>query len=274
MVRGDSSRQCSAGTCQCQRQGEWTIADTRNFSLWTTLPQADAVALAGRCETLRAQLQERWSSSQEDEDLGWRPKCVVVVHGTSASYGVAIGARNDPSVGCTTVTVDHGEIVFRRIDFRGDAADWQRNALPHELTHVVLADLFQGRPVPQWLNEGMAMTSESAELQQRRLKLLEAAAGHDRLPPLQDLFAPNRTAVRADTDLHYAASLGLVSYLRRNGDADTLVRFAKHVQDHGHAVALRGVYGFEGGVPELERRWSESLTSLELASSVDSPLGE
>ena len=44
---------------------------------------------------------------------------------------------------------------------------WQTAALPHELTHVILADCFVGRLVPRWIDEGAALLADPAEKQLR-----------------------------------------------------------------------------------------------------------
>jgi hypothetical protein len=49
------------------------------------------------------------------------------------------------------------------------------DGLPHELTHVILADQLIDCSVPTWLNEGMAMLSECEALQSQRLTLLKRA---------------------------------------------------------------------------------------------------
>lgn len=250
---------CSADQVTCQRQAGWQIAESPNFSVWTTGDQRQAVNLSLRCETLRMQLQERWCGIAAE---AWRPKCVVVVHLDEGAYSAAIGTRLDPSAGCTTVTIDQGEVIFRRIDLRGDVAQWQVNGLPHELTHVVLADVFRDTSLPQWLHEGLAMTSESAELQQRRLSLLQTEQAEWRLPAISDLFSPLRRATRSTTEVHYSASYALVLHLQQFGGASKLLEFAHSVPSDGHVEALRAVYGLHEGVSGLERQWNSSIAGL------------
>jgi hypothetical protein len=246
--------------CTCRQQDGWTVTESPNFQVWSRLPRPEALAVNQQCEVLRTQLRRCWAPQLDESP--WRPPCIVVIHAADAPYRQAIGAREDASVACTTVTVDHGEIVFRRIDLRGDVTGWNINALPHELTHVVVSDVVTDRPLPQWLHEGIAMTSESSGLQQQRLNLLRSAAREQRLPPIEDLFAPHRRASRANTDLHYAASFALVLHLRQWGDDEQLLRFARQYRDSGGAAALAEVYGVRGGLRELETRWTAGISGL------------
>lgn len=247
--------------CTCRHQDGWTVTESPNFQVWSRLPRAEALTVNQQCEVLRTQLRRRWAP-QLEESL-WRPPCIVVIHAAEAPYRQAIGAREGASVACTTITADRGEILFRRIDLRGDVSGWKVNALPHELTHVVVSDMVADRPLPQWLHEGIAMTSESSELQQQRLNLLREAARQQQLPPIQDLFAAHRRASRANTDLHYAASFSLVLHLRQWGDEEQLLQFARQYRDAGGAAALADVYGLSGGLRELESRWTAGISGLQ-----------
>ncbi len=57
-----------------------------------------------------------------------------------------------------------GVIANRRIDLLVDKQG-ALTSLPHELTHVVLADCFAGRQPPLWLDEGVAMLADTHDKQ-------------------------------------------------------------------------------------------------------------
>jgi len=240
--------------CTCRTQAGWQVAETGNFSIWSRLSQRDTTDLAARCEELRESLAERWL---DDREIGvWTPKCVVVLHANLAEYSRVFGSGTASSVGCTTITADGGRIVFRRIDLRSDAADWHSNALPHELTHVVLAGRFPGRQLPHWLNEGLAMTSETVELQQRRLDVLDAARTTGSLPTLEHFLTLDNPMQSLEADLVYAVSFSLVDYLRDQWGEERLLEFVDRALDKDCDAALRDVYQIEGGLKELQQRWS------------------
>jgi hypothetical protein len=52
---------------------------------------------------------------------------------------------------------------------------WMTSALPHELTHVVLAEKFTRKQIPRWANEGMAILSEPAARQATRRAAMQRA---------------------------------------------------------------------------------------------------
>lgn len=252
---------------ECRRENGWSIIETDNFSVWTRLTPAETRKLACACEAFRGCMLEDWL--EEGEATEWRPKCAVVVHADLNQYRGVVACGRNPSVGCTTITTDGGRTVFRRIDLRADAADWNSNALPHELTHVVIADCFPGETLPAWLNEGLAMSAESRELQQRRLRVLERARTTDALPKLEHVLQADAAAAgRLDVDLFYAVSFSLVDFLRQEGGTGRLLQFAEHSLDKGYPTALRRTYAIHGGVEELEQRWLDEALSPPISTGL------
>jgi hypothetical protein len=248
----------SGRECRCEQCGEWLVSETAYFSVWSRLPRQQTVSLSNRCEELRRALVRRWLGT--DAEPAWQPKCTVVIHRNVNEYVRACGANCAASAGCTTVTREQGRIVFRRIDLRGDAADWQTNALPHELTHVVLADRFPDRQLPPWFNEGLAMLSESPELRQRRLDVLQSALTSGSVPTLSSFLGDECCQLRAgDVDMRYALSLSLASFLDRQGESGQLVPFMEQVLRDGYDAALRKDYAMKGGLSELEQLWRNDL---------------
>lgn len=245
--------------CRCTWRGGWLIADTANFSVWCRLGESDARTLASRLEALRGELLGRWQS--DSAPAIWSPRCIVVVHDTRGEYVRGCGDPNAQSVGCTTVTTDGGQVIFRRIDLRRDASDWQVNALPHELTHVVLADVFRDAPLPAWLNEGLAMLSETRDLQARRYDTLTRAIELGTAPPLRDVVSNPRDSRRTGVELRYAASFAVVKLLYDRRGAQVLLEFCRQASASDQDQALRVVYGIDGGLAELEREWLRELVS-------------
>ena len=238
---------------QWRREDRWNVLETNNFSIWSRLSQAQTMQLACTAERLRASIRNLWQSTAEDAQ--WPEKCILVLHANVREYQNAVKCGNNPSAGCTTITVNHGQVVFRRIDLRADAADWQVNALPHELTHVVLADRFPEQNLPAWINEGLAMTAESSDLQRRRLQVLEVAHQQGRRPALERILNAESLA-GFDTDVFYAVSYSVTEFLlNEEGGADALLEFVEHSRTGHAAESLKKTYSIEAGISELERKW-------------------
>ncbi len=101
----------------------------------------DVRIVAADCESRLTQLQKTWSDGTVLRI--WSPRCVVAVHATRGSYGASAGRGSVSSVGSSLIGIEAGRVTTRRIDLLVE-----RQCLPalsHELTHLVLADLFGGR---------------------------------------------------------------------------------------------------------------------------------
>ncbi len=88
------------------------------------------------------------------QQLGYYPsKPVLVVLHTRESFHSATGGPAwsdglyDPSLGRIKVPTQ-GALTDQ---------DWLARVLRHEFVHALLHDRMKGRPIPQWLNEGLAM---------------------------------------------------------------------------------------------------------------------
>ncbi len=142
------------------RCGHRWVAVTPNFRIFWCGAEGELRALAERCEQLAAASKETWLGKARS--TVWMPQCDVVVHSDVAEYVECLGSGSEQTSGCATIRLEEGRVVVRRIDLRADGLDWKSETLPHELTHVVLADRFCRAQIPPWADEGIAMLAESA----------------------------------------------------------------------------------------------------------------
>jgi hypothetical protein len=188
------------------------------------------------------------------------PQCEIVVHRDLPDYVAYLGPASQQTSGCATIRIDQGRVVMRRIDLCADALDWRTESLPHELTHVVLADRFATRRVSPWADEGIAMLAESPEKRDRRLAALHRVADAGATYTLRDLMDVHTNPEPALRDAFYGQSVALVSLLLQWGTRKQLLEFAEASQTQGPDAALAAVYG-NRPVAELERKLADSLSS-------------
>lgn len=230
----------------------WHYQETASFRIWApSRPATDH--LAANCETLRSNLRRTWLSNEADE--AWSAKCIVVVHGDLKSYRRAIGDARDRSVGLATYEVKQRRIVGRRIDLRSDAERWWADALPHELTHVLLADAFGGRAVPAWVGEGLAVLSESHRKQDQRALEVRRAAAAGMIMPTTRLLALEGPPAAQDRDVFYGQSALLVSWLIQRRGRERFLKFVESNRENGPNAALLEVYGV-AAAGRLDELWS------------------
>ena len=243
--------------CRCQR---CFVAETSSFRVHCCSTAERIKELAISCERLKSHCQATWSG---DASKAWDAKCEVVVHATMAAYCGAMGPGSERTSGCSTIQLEKGRVLLRRIDLCGSAEGCFTDSLPHELTHVVLADQFTDRRIPQWADEGIAMLAESPDKLQRRLNELQGVVAMNRTMGLHELMKLDQGPPVASRDAFYGQSVTVTGVLLERGTPEQLLRFVKAGQRHGYEQALREIYAIESWT-ELESEWQNFAGSQRL----------
>ncbi len=136
------------------------------------------------------------------------------------------------------------------------------SALPHEVTHTILADHFR-QPVPRWADEGAAILAEDAEEQKRHdqlaRKILDTPG---RAIPLERLL--QLTNYPPDVVVLYAEGYSLTRFLVERKDHQTFLAFIKQGLAHNWDEAVKDQYGL-ANVRELETVWLAHLARNRVA---------
>jgi hypothetical protein len=229
----------------------WLIQETASFRIFSRANSADSRRLPEACEALRRQLQETWLGNASDE---WSPRCDVVLHPTVEGYVRELGPASRQSSGCTSIDIKKGQVLKRRIDLRADADDWMSSALPHELTHVVLAERFATKQIPRWADEGMAILSEPSARQAVRRSAMERALSKAPRYSAGDLMALSEYPGGMQRDAFYGQSASLVAFLIERDSPERFLEFVELSQKQGIERAIHDVYGLRS-LAELDARW-------------------
>jgi hypothetical protein len=227
----------------------WRVAETTNFRLWHRDARAVAEQALTSAERTRALVFRKWFGETGGQ---WTPRCVLCLYPTGQAYQQATGVP-EAVPGNSQTQHEGGRVVSRRIDLRGDRPGVLETVLPHEVAHVVLADRFDGRAVPCWANEGIAVLTEPAVQHSRHLRSLSRHRDEGRLFGVRELVElagyPQRHLVGA----FYAQSVSLVQFLTAEKGPETLTAFLRDAPRSGLAAALRRHYGMT--FDELDARW-------------------
>lgn len=267
-INSGQTRLCAAETdsITLRRRGDAWVADTANFSCRMPGTSAAAGELAAHCERLRTHLLGLWDTSSSS--AVWLPRCEVVVHPTQAVYNQALNRPNDASVGSTRLNFDQGRVTVRRIDLRADAKDWIDGALPHELTHVIIAEQFQGRALPRWADEGIAMLSESRAKHRLRLHDLRTALRERPTYRMQELTSLRTMPPTHLRDAFYGQSLALTSWLIERSSAAEFLAFVQQSEQVGMEQALRTHFKLDGH-RGLQAEWDRWVQQPDQVSIID-----
>ncbi|HET9909182.1 MAG TPA: peptidase MA family metallohydrolase [Anaerolineales bacterium] len=136
--------------------------------------------------------------------------------------------------------------------------DWGRDAIVHELTHVLVGHLTFSclGDVPTWLNEGLAVYSEG-ELERSSQRQLENAIREDTLLTVRSLSS-GFSEVSDKAYLSYSQSYSLTKFLIETHGQEKMTLLLVSLRD-GLAIdeALTQIYGFN--IDGLEAAWRQDI---------------
>jgi hypothetical protein len=231
--------------------GEWQVYETVNFRIYHR--DARLAEAAGQAaEAVRAAQTKRWASPSGQKP--WAPACDIYLYPTGKEFARET-KQPEESPGFSTMESNGNRVVGRRVNLRADHPQVVAAILPHEVTHVVLADLFTGQQIPRWADEGMAVLAEPRAEQQVRAAELEEPLQSGRVFDLSKLMAMDYPAAK-DWSLYYAQSVSLTRFLVEQAPPEQFIQFVQISQRDGIESALRGTYRIAGLV-ELQQRWTE-----------------
>lgn len=214
--------------------------------------------MAEHCEQLRDTLAEYYGF--ESTKTKWQPRCEVYLFTSKQKYGAVVGRAAQETLGSSLVTPATGAIKNRRIDLRTDVTDYQTEVLPHELTHVLIADHFRDGPPPLWYDEGLALLSDSINKQTLHQRDLRHGISRGKTFALTDLLVAQQYPTQDRVGVFYGQCASLARYLCDNGEPQKIHEFARRSQVVGANLALQETYGIKG-IVHLEPLWRKSITS-------------
>jgi len=218
------------------------VVETASFRVKCRGNRKLAQAVAQAAEAHRDAIFTRWSGPAGG---AWQPKCEITIHAAAAEFATAT-QQPAAATGRADVSLNDGQVTARRIDLRADDTLITENALPRELTHVILADLFPTTAPPRWAIEGMAVLAASAqELDRYKRTLPRLQQTRDFLPveTLLGLAAPPADRVTG----YYVSSVALVDFLVRWKGDKAFTTFLRDSQRYGLPSALKRQYGVNDG---------------------------
>jgi len=230
---------------------DWQVVETPNFRVYH-LDARLGEAAGQAAESVRAAQAKHWGTSAVQRP--WTPPCEVYLYPTGKVFA-RMTNQPENSPGFSTMMCNGNRVVARRTNLRADHPQLLTAILPHEITHVVLADLFTVQQIPRWADEGIAVLAEPRAEQQIRAAELEVpleAGQVFELKKLMDMDYPDAK----DWSLYYAQSVSLTRFLVELGQPEQFVRFVRDSQRDGIEGALRATYRI-AGFAELQERWTE-----------------
>ncbi len=227
----------------------WARAESANFRLCHTQKRDFAEQLLRAAEQARAAAFEKWGAGSRTD---WKPVCEVFLYATAADYSKATG-KPATSPGHSTLQIQNKAVTARRLDLRADEPGLLGCVLPHETTHLVLADLFADAPLPRWADEGIAVLAEPRGQLDRYMRTLHRCRQQGQLVALAQLLHKADYADAAHITAFYVESVSVVEFLVAEKGPRAFVQFLRDVPG-GLDTALQKHYGCPD-VADLQNRW-------------------
>jgi hypothetical protein len=238
------------------------VVETASFRVRFSGSREAAETLAKAAEARRKTLFERWSGPPSAD---WQPRCEITLHATADEYAKATG-KPALGTGHASIRFNEGRVAERRLDLRADDVTLVDDALPRELMHVVLADLFPNEPPPRWAEAGMAVLACSTDEVGRYSRTLPRCARDGQLFAVAALFELKDFPAAEKITGFYCESVSLVEFLVKLRGERNFTIFLRDTHRYGIASALRKTYDLDGPAA-LEHTWRErTLTSTRAQS--------
>jgi len=232
-----------------QETNGWTTTATPSFRVHHHLERSVGESLARQLEAMRTAQIEKWFGNSMEP---WNPPCEVVIYATAAQYATDTGVPAT-SPGHSTVKVEGGRIVLRRIDLHADDPNMSIGVLPHEATHTVLAGRFGSHMVPRWADEGMAVLAEPADRIERHMADLPRLSGQTGLFPIRTLMMQQEYPEQRLMGTFYAQSVSVVRYMAALRGPKVFAAFLADGLNHSYDQALSKHY--QTTWEQLESGW-------------------
>ncbi len=223
-----------------------------SFRVKGTVDPAFGEKLMKSAEAHRTAIFARWSGPPGGK---WAPACDLVIHTDATAFELA--TKLPGATGRADVKLQEGVAVSRRIDLRADDATLFDDALPRELTTVILADLFPSQAPPKWVELGMAALATSDVELGRYLRTVPRCDRAGELPALEGLMKASDVPAKGVTGFH-VASVSLTDFLVRWQGEKTFTAFVRDSQRYGAESAVKRQYGAKD-FRELEALWRANV---------------
>ena len=232
----------------------WSACETTAFIIYYKDAPEFAEQAAQTAESVRVNMQQKWFGGACRE---WSPRCEIYLHPTADDYSRATGQYNSP--GHSSIRIENGHFIVRRIDLHCDDANMMTAILPHEATHIILASELgeqQVERLPRWADEGVAVLTDARDKIDRHMVNLSKARQDGQLFAMRELMEmPNYPQNPRQISTFYAQSVSLVDYLTSIHGAPAFMLFLQDSMRYGYEKCLQRHFNI-GSYSELESRWA------------------
>jgi len=219
---------------------------TSNFVV-TAINQQVAKQCAETAEHYRKKFATEWLGQPFPN---WATPCAMKITIRDARFSAG---------GSTTFAFDRGEVYGWESHVHGGYVRILDSGIPHEVMHMVLATHFR-RPLPRWIDEGLASYEEASPSQLDYINSLEKAVSFKKLFP-PDRLMGFKSWYPNDFETFYAQSVSYMRFLIFHRGKKEAIKFAEQVLKHNNvSQALAKTYEYPN-VSTFSKEWKNWVVS-------------
>jgi hypothetical protein len=261
-TRRGSGEECESAVCRLEalardepeRTGSrWQIELTPSFRIFH-FDATSAASVGQAAEAIRTRQLREWLGAPPKE--AWSPRCDIYLFPTTRLL-VQMSGR-DAKAGSASAQhsqLTRGRMLTRRLNLAGDDQQLLRATLPHEISHVIVTELLEGKRVPLWAHEGLAVLAELSDVSRSRYaEVVEDYLARKQTFSVSALLDMSRYPDQEFTALYYAQSVSLTQFFLARGGRVLFLRFLRAAAAGSPEAAIRQHYAIDG-LLELQRLW-------------------
>lgn len=238
---------CSTSLSPAADSPSWQKISSPHFIVLHTGDESLARTVADRAESYYATIAADLGYTRYRNFWLWDNRVKILIYPTAAAFSEACNA---PAWAAGRASAQRHEIA----SFRQSGEGFLSSLLPHELSHLILADFIGEARVPLWLTEGFAGWEQGGRT---------APTAGSALPhrfPLKELTTLDirRESDRSRVALFYAQSASVVGFMIKTYGGEAFGAFCRALRDGkdlGEALAA----AYPHDIPStdvLEQKWS------------------
>jgi hypothetical protein len=228
---------------------EWQVLKSSHFLVMHRADEEFAKRVLDKAESSYTVISSDLGFTRYQNFWVWDNRVKILIYPTAAEFVAA----------CKAPVWALGQASYARHEiacYQQSGPGFLNSLLPHELSHLILADYVGVDRVPLWLAEGFAQWEQEGR---------SSSGGRpEKWIRLADLLEMDirRNASPQQVALFYAQSASVVGFMISSYGGAAFGKFCKALRD-GKTVEAALVVAYAGDIPTVERleeKWAESFS--------------
>lgn len=238
------------GSVQAEDAVAWQKVSSTHFLVMHMGDETLAKSVSEHAESYYSTIASDLGYTRYQKFWLWDNRLKILIYPNAQAFASA----------CQAPAWAAGQANYRKHEiasYRQSGEGFLSSLLPHELSHLILADYIGAERVPLWVTEGFAEWEQSGH------EAIPALAPQSQRFKLRDLMTMD---IRHDTDQHrvaifYLECASVVGFLIKTHGGESFGTFCRAIRDGKTCeVALATAYPTDAATIEtLEERWLKAI---------------